>query len=207
MEINVNLNIGPTKAMLELAQGLVGFLAVREEAKKNENAISSLLAALKSENGQTPTERENAQICPGSALSGVEKVERVEKVKIIEEPQQAQQAQQAQKPQDAQEPQQAAQEPEKLGDLMEAWSDDHLRAMMDYQYQVLLGDDWRNQTDAKSVADRRKITAYYKQIAHELGAPNDKPTATPTEKRGLFLERIKDIMRHPETNEITYVPF
>lgn len=204
MEINVNLNIGPTKAMLELAQGLVGFLAAREEAKKNGNAISAPLAASKSADGQTPAEKANAQICPVSALSGVEKVERVEKVKIIEEPQQAQEAQEAQQ---AQEPQQAAQEPEKLGDLMEAWSDDHLRAMMDYQYQVLLGDDWRNQTDAKSVADRRKITAYYKQIAHELGAPNDKPTATPTEKRGLFLERIKDIMRHPETKEITYVPF
>lgn len=197
MEINVNLNIGPTKAMLELAQGFIGFMAAREEARENKNAISAPLAALKSENEQVPTEKENAQICPGSAFSGVKKVERVEKVKIIEEPQQARQAQEPQ----------AAQGPEKLGDLMEAWSDDHLRAMMDYQYQVLLGDDWRNQTDAKSVADRRKITAYYKQIAHELGAPNDKPTATPTEKRGLFLERIKDIMRHPETKEITYVPF
>lgn len=197
MEINVNLNIGPTKDMLELAQGFIGFLAVREEAKKNGNAISSLLAALKSENGQTPTEKENAQICPVSAPEGVKKVEKVEK---------EERAGEAQQPQKPQEPQ-AAQEPEKLGDLMEAWSDDHLRAMMDYQYQVLLGDDWRNQTDAKSVADRRKITAYYKQIAHKLGAPNDKPTATPTEKRGLFLERIKDIMRHPETKEITYVPF
>lgn len=195
MEINVNLNIGPTKAMLELAQGFIGFMAAREEARESKNAISAPLAAPKSTDRQTPTEKANAQICPVSAPEGVEKVERVEKEE------RAGQAQQAQ------DPQQAAQEPEKLGDLMEAWSDDHLRAMMDYQYQVLLGDDWRNQADAKSVADRRKITAYYKQIAHELGAPNDKPTATPTEKRGLFLERIKDIMRHPETKEITYVPF
>ena len=73
------------------------------------------------------------------------------------------------------------------------YSDEHLRTEMDYTFRQVVGEDWETAQGDKLVKKRR-VTALFKQIAGELGAPESKPTRLPKEKRQEFIDRIKNIV-------------
>ncbi len=84
-------------------------------------------------------------------------------------------------------------EPElKEGEVVR-YSDEHLRTEMDYTFRQVVGEDWETAQGDKLVKKRR-VTALFKQIAGELGAPESKPTRLPKEKRQEFIDRIKNIV-------------
>lgn len=72
-------------------------------------------------------------------------------------------------------------------------SDEHLRKEMDFIFQTRICEDWAN-VQGEQLKKKRIITALFKKIAGDLGAPESKPTLLPREKRQEFIDQIRNIV-------------